>query len=192
MTGTPAFWARLHGLRTTGAQTTGETEAQGSTRQRYEVLQNAIRIIRDHPVVGVGLGAYGLANFRYNPALGTLDTHNTYLHILAETGVLGLVLYLAIVASVIRSARDARRRAAQVFPAHAETLRWLQYAFVGHLIAGLFGSFSTFILPWIFMALLWSASQTVRALCPPAATAPSPIRPVSSAANLDASRRWGI
>src|SRR5436309_937399 len=57
----PAFWARLHGLRTTTVQTTGQTEAQGSTRQRYELLQNAIHIIRDHPVLGVGLGAYGLA-----------------------------------------------------------------------------------------------------------------------------------
>jgi len=188
----PAFWERLRGLRTTTVQTTGQTEAQGSTRQRYEVLQNAMRIIRDHPVLGVGLGAYGLANFRYNPALGELDTHNTYLNVLAETGVLGLVLYLAIVASVIRSARDARRRAARMLPTHAETLRWLQYAFVGHLIAGLFGSFSMFVFPWVFIALLWSASRAVRALCPPAAAGPQPIVSAGSAANADPRRRWHV
>ena len=166
----PAFWARLHGLRTSTVQTTGETEAQGSTRQRYEVLQNAIHIIRDHPVLGVGLGAYSLANFRYNPALGTLDTHNTYLNVLAETGVPGLVLFLAIVTSLVLGARDARRRAARTLPAHAETLRWLQYAFIGHLIAALFGSFASFIFPWVYMSLLWSATQAVRAQCP----APAP------------------
>jgi len=189
----PTFWGRIRGLgKATSVQTIGEMDPEGSARQRFQVLQNAIHIIQDHPVVGVGLGAYGLANYKYNPALGELDTHNTYLHILAETGVPGLVFFLAIVVSVVRSARDARRRAAAVLPAHAETLRWLQYALIGHLIAGLFGSFSSFIFPWVFISLLWSASQAVRGLCPPAAPLRAPIQLVNGAAQAAPGRRWGV
>ncbi len=189
----PAYWGRIRGLRNaTSVQTIGRMDPEGSAAQRFEVLRTALRIIKDHPVLGVGLGAYEFANARYNPALGTLDTHNTYLHILAETGVPGLVLFLALVTSVVQGARDARRRAARVLPAHAETLRWLQYALVGHLIAALFGSFATFIMPYVFLALLWSASQAVRALCPPLTAAPPPVPAAKGAPLVDPRRRWGV
>jgi len=187
----PAFWTRIKGLRkVTSVQTIGEMDPEGSARQRFEVLQTAVRIIQDHPVLGVGLGAYELANARYNPALGTLDTHNTYLHILAETGWPGLVLFLALVASVVSAVRDVRRRAARVLPAQAETLRWLQYALVGHLIAAVFGSFAAFILPYIYLALLWSASQAVRAQCASAPPAQPPVPPANLATGVAPRRLW--
>jgi O-antigen ligase len=94
-----------------------------------------------------------------------LDTHNTYLNITAETGLPGLVLFLALVASVLLYARDTRRRAGDAFPAHLEIVRWLQYGLVGYLIAGVFGSYSKLTFPYIFLALLWSTSQALRARC---------------------------
>jgi O-antigen ligase len=159
-----AFWARMKGLRmATRVETIGEMDPEGSARQRFAVLQTAIRIIDDHPVLGIGLGSYGLANAQYSPELGELDTHNTYLNVLAETGAPGLVLFLAIVASVLREARDARRRAGRLLPVPAERVRWLQYGLVGYLTAGLFGSYSALTFPYVFLALLWSAAQQLRA-----------------------------
>lgn len=159
-----AFWTRMAGLgKATQVETIAEMDPEGSAQQRFALLQTALRIVEDHPLVGVGLGAYEHANAHYNPGLGTLDTHNTYLHILAETGVPGLLFFLAMVGSVLWSVRDARRRARRVLPAEAEMLRWLQYGLVGFLVAGLFGSYSGFIMLYVILALLWSASQAVRA-----------------------------
>src|SRR5438094_4158375 len=113
-----SFWHRMQGLsKGTSVETIGQMDPEGSARQRFAVLQAASRIIRDHPVVGVGFGAYEFAQHRYNPALGYLDTHNTYLNVLAETGVPGLVLFLWIVISVVRTVRRTRRRARRAFPA---------------------------------------------------------------------------
>jgi O-antigen ligase len=84
-------------------------------------LQNGIKIIRDHPVLGVGPGRYGGAVARiipspvydeYSTTLGRLRTvHNFWLHLGGEVGVVGLSIFLAmVVALVIRfvwAARDA-------------------------------------------------------------------------------------
>ncbi len=171
------FWKRIGGLRRgTSVETIGEMDPEGSARQRFAVLQTALRIIQDHPVLGVGLGAYGEANAQYTPALGQLDTHNTYLNIVAETGLPGLALFLGLVASVLRDVREARRRARRVLPPQAEMLRWLQYGLCGYLIAGLFGSYSHLTFPYVSLALLWSASHTVRAQCKGVSPAQPPVR----------------
>jgi O-antigen ligase len=112
----------------------------------------------------VGLGAYEVAQYRYNPSLGYLDTHNTYLNVLAETGLPGLVLFLALIINVLRGVQHARRRAARQSPAQAEALRWLQYALLGYLTAGVFGSFSRLAFLYVYLALLWCASRTTEGL----------------------------
>jgi O-antigen ligase len=187
-----SFWARMQGLgKATSVETIGEMDPEGSARQRFAVLRTATHIIQDHPVLGVGLGAYELANARYNPALGTLDTHNTYLNVLAETGVPGLVLFLALAVSVLRTVRDARRRAGRAQAAQAEVLRWLQYALMGYLIAGVFGSFSRLAFLYVYLALLWCASRAMCAEVPsatPSAPAPQPNRTTTTAERL---RTWG-
>jgi O-antigen ligase len=158
-----SFWKRMQGLgKGTSVATIREMDPEGSAGQRFAVLRTALRIVQDHPVLGIGLGAYGLANAHYNPALGDLDTHNTYLNLLAENGFPGLILFLALLISVLRSVRDARRRAQRAFPAQAEMLRWLQFGLIGFLIAAVFGSQSKLALFYVYLALLWSTAQAVR------------------------------
>ncbi len=184
------FWQRMQGLRkATSVQTINEMDPEGSARTRFAVLQTAIRIVQDHPVVGIGLGAYGLANAHYSPALGDLDTHNTYLNILAETGVPGLVLFIALVTSVLLDARETRRRVKGVWPAQAEVLRWLQYGVIGYLVAGIFGSYARVAFPYLFLALMWSASRALRAQLPPPAPAAPPTSSAGAAARVLGVRR---
>jgi len=171
-----SFWHRMQGLsKGTRFETIGEMDPEGSARQRFAVLQAASRIIRDHPVVGVGFGAYELVQYRYNPALGYLDTHNTYLNVLAETGVPGLLLFLGIVISVVRTVRRTRRRASRAFPADAEMLRWLEYALIGYLIAGVFGSFSKLAFLYVYLGLLWCAARMLETAAVTASTPPPPL-----------------
>lgn len=54
---------------------------------RTKLLENAIQIGMDNPIVGVGPGNFGLVSFdgRYS--------HNTYAEIFANTGIMGFLLY---------------------------------------------------------------------------------------------------
>jgi O-antigen ligase len=88
---------------------------------RTELWSVAWRMSEDHPLAGVGL-----ANFRvqapsyvYRPgALRFADiiadrphaAHNTYLEVLAESGVVGLALFLGAMATGLASAAAAARR----------------------------------------------------------------------------------
>jgi hypothetical protein len=69
--------------------------------QRVWMGQAAINMFRAKPLLGVGPGNYGFLYNEYKPS-GTPrkpymeKTHNAYLEILAETGILGLTVFLAI------------------------------------------------------------------------------------------------
>jgi len=100
-----------------------EMDPEGSARERFALLQTAVRMVEDHPVLGVGLGAYAQANARYSPAVGQRTRTEHTLNIAAETGLPGLVLFLGLVTSVLRG--GASRSAARV-PGRTEVVRWLQ------------------------------------------------------------------
>jgi O-antigen ligase len=75
-----------------------------STIERLAHWQAAIRMTEASPWLGVGFGNYAAAypDFRlllWENALG--HAHNYYLNILAETGLIGLLTYLALWATVI-------------------------------------------------------------------------------------------
>ncbi len=92
---------------------------------RTQFVLNAIPILRDHPIVGVGPGRYGGAAAdifptpiyeRYdtdrlfsNPSQRTVD--NFWLHIAGEGGLLGLAALLGAVAAAALPALRAARRA---------------------------------------------------------------------------------
>jgi O-antigen ligase len=78
---------------------------QGSAASRITLNEGALAIIRDNPVVGIGLNNYTLVSPGYDQAdAATWNhfapiVHNTFLLIAAETGLLGLgafVVFLVI------------------------------------------------------------------------------------------------
>jgi putative inorganic carbon (HCO3(-)) transporter len=80
------------------------TPANYAVLERMAHWQAALSMVDQHPWLGVGLGNYeaaypdhALLNWPY--PLG--HAHNIYLNLLAETGVLGLLAYLAFWAAVI-------------------------------------------------------------------------------------------
>jgi O-antigen ligase len=144
-----SVWTRLQTLgRATDTSTLDQVDgAEGSARQRYEIWRVAFKIIGDHPITGVGFGAYRPTHEQYaadpefNPtALGQRDTHSLYFNVLAETGFPGLLLYLGMVGGVLLAAERARRRCKRVFETGAKQLLVLEAGLLAFLVASIFGS----------------------------------------------------
>lgn len=144
-----SVWTRLETLRSaTDASTLDQVDGEeGSARQRYEIWRVASKIIRDHPIMGVGFGAYRPTHEQYaedaefNPtARGQRDTHSLYFNVLAETGFPGFLLYLGMVSVVLLAAERARRRCKRVFETGAKQLLMLEAGLLSFLVASIFGS----------------------------------------------------
>jgi O-antigen ligase len=113
----------------TRASDLSEFLIQNSAGARSAYLASAMETYEDHPWTGVGLGASGLYLYSRLPdwALTTVpeiarqlspesglypNPKNLYLRLLAETGILGLLLYLAFQTSLLGDAVEALRRGA--------------------------------------------------------------------------------
>lgn len=82
------------------------SDDRGSTYSRVTQSRIALRIIQDHPLVGVGLNNYVLASAEYGPAnsvswSGAPVVHNLFLLIAAETGFVGLTAFLVFLAILL-------------------------------------------------------------------------------------------
>ena len=133
--------------------------AEESARQRYEVLKTGLRIFASHPVLGVGIGGYREANVRYAPKLGERDAHNTYVSLAAETGLPGLLLWLGLVGSVLAQVR--RRRAHLEADDHMIQVIWIERALIGFLVACFFATYGGLTVFYIFLGILWAASNVL-------------------------------
>lgn len=70
--------------------------------QRLMLGSQALRVILDHPILGVGLGNYNLHVPRYTIHALERGPHNSYLSVWAEGGLLALVGFLGMYWFVIR------------------------------------------------------------------------------------------
>jgi O-antigen ligase len=167
-------WHRLGGItelsetigetHTQRPSTTGDTPfylrvARDSARDRFEILKAGLHIAATHPVVGVGIGCYREANNRYAPQLGARDAHNTYVSLAAEMGFPGLLLWLGLVGSVLAHVR--RRREHLVADDRMIQVFWIERAVIGFLVAGFFASYAGLTVFYLFLGILWAASNVL-------------------------------
>lgn len=164
-----SLWVRIGGLRNaTSAETLQEVDSEGSAEQRFEIWKVARKIASEHPLVGVGVGAYAQAHLRYSmgsefkrTARGARDTHSTYLNVLAESGVVGLALFISLFASVAWRAEIVRRRVRHALPSSAQQIFYLELGLMAFFLAGIFGSFAGLAFTYIQLALLWAVTDSI-------------------------------
>ena len=89
-----------------------EADDTGSAQHRYAQQIAAVNFVLKHPIVGAGIGMNVLA---MHEELGDwLYIHNVFLQYAADLGLPGLILFVALLAASIRSARSVQRRTAEV------------------------------------------------------------------------------
>jgi O-antigen ligase len=147
---------------------------------RQDLWRVGWRMVRAHPVQGVGAGNFPVSSVHYllQPGRTTEDSlivdqpkvpHNIYLNVVAELGFVGLTLFSVILASCLWSALAAARTFARSGDATAEILaRGLFLALVCYLVADFFSSqlFSKQL--WLLLAVgLALRRVAVRSAAPP-------------------------
>lgn len=106
-----ALWARADEAEVVGAE-----EVDVSFASRLAVAVQGAGIVRDHPLVGTGLGSWlhAFRGYVVPPIEGGIwdHAHNEYLELAAETGVVGVALVACFALAVGLALRRARRKAA--------------------------------------------------------------------------------
>lgn len=122
-----------------------------SVPTRLEAARLAMHQFTDSPLIGFGVGSFGLRTSSSDLSNGYGIVNNQYLEILAELGLLGFVVYLLWVFGFLRSWLTTPRGSVLVLA--------LGGALVAHLVQEL--TFSTlYIMPfWVYLAL-WRAERS--------------------------------
>ena len=104
--------------------------SEGNVVQRLVYVADAMKLVRRSPVVGLGMGAfengiYNVQSYHYE----TKYVHNHYVQALVDTGVIGLALWLGLLASsaaaVVRLWRREKDEAQSMAPALGALLLFL-------------------------------------------------------------------
>ena len=125
------FWARF--------AATGLLTGDFSALLRTGAMKAGLRMFTENPITGVGFGAYLDKSTQYGDIISPLVAHNMYLHVLAESGVLGLGAMLFLIWSSFRNMRLAEKTVPEGSPLHF-LARGYTIAYVAFLLCGLLTS----------------------------------------------------
>jgi putative inorganic carbon (HCO3(-)) transporter len=117
-------------------------QAPPAKPSRIHMWSASLKIIRDHPLLGVGVGRMKMSMVAYGCHLGYAHPHNDLLNVAAQTGLLGLAGFLWIWVTFLRMAARCRlSKRAQGFSSGLAMAGFgLMIAF---LVAGLFQCYYT-------------------------------------------------
>lgn len=102
-----SFHTRMD-LAVTNAQNwSPDVAAHEAITERLEFYQHTLEIIREHPIIGVGTGGFAQAYAEQVASKGLIRTrnpHNQYLLLMAQVGIVGVLLLLWLLANQWRGA----------------------------------------------------------------------------------------
>jgi putative inorganic carbon (HCO3(-)) transporter len=147
---------------------TSWTRSDGAGTQDYTVQQRIATIkagaamFAAHPIVGVGIDCAIVAFPLYAPddfkARGALVIHNTIIQALSETGVLGFVPFMLLIACGLYHARKVSLSKG-LQPAGQRMAVGLEVSLWGAMICGLSGGFLLSWFPYLVLGLIASTRQ---------------------------------
>jgi O-antigen ligase len=144
---------RILGTYTQDTESTERT-LDSSAIDRVQIWQNAFEIIATHPMLGTGFNTY-----EFMHPLGFRDTHNLYLKIMLEQGVVGFAIFLAMLWTMFRQGYLLSQNGTDPFLAALGA--GFAVSIVGAVVINFFGDRWSYIQVdsylWILLALVLRA-----------------------------------
>jgi putative inorganic carbon (HCO3(-)) transporter len=147
-----------------------DESARRVTSDRSRRVEVTFDVVRDHPVAGVGLGAQAAASRARSDRAGpdeSFVSHTTPLTVAAELGVVGLLLYLVLLAGAARTLWELWKRR----PALGLALGAVLVALTVHSL--FYSGFFEDPITWVALAIA-SAALAAPVAAPPPAQASEP------------------
>ena len=168
----PAYQSRLSWLGSLSVKQGTQSQADTSNlRSRATEVLVAVQVFADHPILGVGPGQFPTyyrpyAERAYSSFLdiraqnSNRKAHDLYAGIAAETGILGLFFFLAIVFVTLRDLARARKRSLRRSrPELAGMATSFFLAIVAYLGSGVFLHLAYQRYLWLLLALAGAAAS---------------------------------
>ena len=131
-----------------------------SVVRRYVLNVAAWHVFLDYPILGVGPGHFAeFYAMPYGNRVGLIEQlkkyrgHNLYFETLAETGILGLASFMAIILAIMHGLWRAWRRLRNIGSEYADTAIAFFLCLVTYLISAIFAHLSYQRYFWLLMAL---------------------------------------
>jgi O-antigen ligase len=171
----PAYKERVATLGSLADGSSGSTSLDQSLRSRSTEMKAAAYVFLDHPFVGVGPGSFPLYYQEYAGRVGLdvheaaqsgarrgeearRESHNIFLSIAADLGILGLVTFLAIVFLTFRRLNRSRKQWLRAHPEAANLAASFMLGLAAYLTSGLFLTLAFERYFWLLLALGGSAA----------------------------------
>lgn len=162
----PTYTARITTIADVLPSSDTDPRAEVSFRGRTSEALAALMMFRDHPLLGVGFHNYPVYYEQYSRIIG-LDprredrsAHSLYLEIAAETGLLGLTVFGALLWGIFAGTRRAHKTLTAL-GAHepARMIAALRIGLIGYLIAAIFlhGAYARFL--WLLVGIALAAPR---------------------------------
>lgn len=141
-----------------------------SISSRVPIYQAAIRLVKERPVTGAGLGTSAVqtaidALDLYDGKFDFVHSHNTFLQIWAETGILGIAAFVAAMYHGLKSGAKAVLRPGGSRPARMVTLGALS-GLAGAMVCGLADYLWSYprvmLIFWFAAALLFAGVRLLK------------------------------
>lgn len=159
-----------------------KSETDESAQSRWTTWKIAVRMANEKPVFGFGIRNSNLFTRSYGADMEGRSIHSQYLQTAADSGWVGLGLYLLVIGSVLLALRDVRRILHQWNDPETARVKSLaagiECSLLVFLIGAVFLSMEHFELPYILMLLAVQLHAIARAI--QARTAPA-LRPAAQA-----------
>lgn len=140
-----------------------------SFRGRASELIVAVRMFADHPILGVGVGNYPAYYQQYSRSVGldprteARQAHNLFLEITSELGLVGILVFLLILAAVFRGVlRTYAYYKDRGDDYYASTVAAFGAALMGYFAAAMFihGAYPRYL--WLLVGIALALPQLVR------------------------------
>jgi putative inorganic carbon (hco3(-)) transporter len=143
----PAYYDRVLSLQDILPTKSGGVNVREDRAIQGRASENltALRMLSENPLLGVGLNNFPYLYQEYTKTLGLAPSatrrspHNLYLEVAAETGFLGLTVFLVMIGLALRSIFYARRRFVEAgMHDYANLATGFAIALIGYLLSAFF------------------------------------------------------